>query len=194
MRHGQLGEASASLEARLWLAERPEAAACLRLALVDKVGALEVLDDALRAEQAAGDAMTLRCDLLTVTAQELECLGYTVFDMGLLSIRDTDPHDFDLADLRVADRVGTCLFIIESQMNQVALVQPFGSRVEGPASDRMQYNIGIARSLPVQEQIAISVPLNDSWFPWMGLAVTPAQAPSQGNVHATAIYIRRVCK
>lgn len=137
---------------------------------------------------------TLRCaELLGVTPDELERAGYTVFDMGFLSIRDAEAHRWELADLRTAERVGPCLFIIESQINQASTIQPFGSYVDSPTSDRMQYNIGPGRPLPSQEQIAIEVPLTDSWFPWLGLTVTPTLPPSAGNVHARAIYIRRSC-
>ena len=138
--------------------------------------------------------MTLRCDEIQVTSQELERLGYTVVDLGLLTLRGIDPRRFDLADMRIADRQGPCLFIIESQTNRDANIQPFGSYVSEPTNSRVQYNIGPARLLPVQEQIAIEVPLTDSWFPYLGLIVTPTLAPSMGNVHALAVYIRRVCQ
>lgn len=136
----------------------------------------------------------LRCpSLLEITPDELNRLGYTVFNMGNIEMRDLLAHNFSLADLRTADRVSTCLFIIESQMDVDSLVRPFGSHVENPSLLKQQYNIGPARSLPTQEEIAIQVPLDDSWFPWMGLAVTPLELPTGGNVHATAIYIRRAC-
>lgn len=138
--------------------------------------------------------MTLRCAEIQVTAQELERSGYTVVDLGLLTLRDTDPRRFDMADMRVADLIGPCLFIIESQTDRSANIQPFGSYVNEPTNSRMQYNIGPARLLPVQEQIAIEVPLSDSWFPYLGLIVTPTLAPTVGNVHALAIYIRRPCQ
>ena len=138
--------------------------------------------------------MTLRCaGLLEVTPDELERAGYTVFDMGYLIIRDTEAHSWDLADMRTAERVGPCLFIVESQIDRASTIQPFGSYVDSPTSSRMQYEIGPGRNLPSQEQIAIEVPLTDSWFPWLGLTVTPLLGPSMGNVHARAIYIRRSC-
>ena len=128
--------------------------------------------------------------LLGATSEELERLGFTSFDMGLLTMREAETRTFELVDLRIADQTGTCLFIVESQTNQAATVQPFGSRVEMPGSDRMQYEIGPARALPVREQIAIEVPLADSWFPYLGLSVTFVLGPTLGNVHATAIFIK----
>ena len=139
--------------------------------------------------------MVLRCaGQLEISSAELEACGYTEFDMGVLTLRDTLAHNFDLADLRIAEQIGTCLFIIESFTDRVISIQPFGAKVQQPGSTQMQYNIGVARSLPVREQIAIEVPLNDSWFPWMGLAATPALAPSTGSMHAQAVYFRKRCR
>lgn len=136
--------------------------------------------------------MTLQCTaLLELTSADLEHLGYTVADLGLISLRDVLAHNFLLADLRIAECNCPCVFIIESQMNEAATVQPFGSQVAEPSLSKQQHNIGPARALAVQEEISITVPLNDSWFPYLGLAVTATLAPSQGNVHARAIYNRR---
>ena len=138
--------------------------------------------------------MVLHCpDLQEITAEELERLGYTVFNMGNVQMRDVLAHNLTLADLRTADRVSTCLFIIESQMDVGAMVQPFGSYVESPSLLKQQYNIGPPRSLPTQQEIAIQVPLDDSWFPWLGLAISPLALSASGNVRGTAIYIRRAC-
>ena len=131
---------------------------------------------------------------LGVSFAELEACGYTEFDMGVLTLRDTDAHNFSLVDLRIAEQIGTCLFIIESLTDRVISIQPFGAKVEGPGSTQMQYNIGAPRTLPVREQIAIQVTLDDSWFPWMGLAATPALAPSTGSIHAQATYFRKRCR
>ena len=176
------------MEAGLRLAERPEAETDMGLALVDPASSLEVLDDALR----AGGTMTLGCaGLLELSSTDLDRLGYTVFDMGVIPIRDTQVHSFNLADMRIAEHIGPCLFIIESQIDEAANVQPFGSHVESPPSDALRYNIGPARSLPSREQIAIEVPLADSWFPYLGMSVTSLIAPTTGNVHTRAIYINR---
>ena len=123
---------------------------------------------------------------------DLERHGFVAFNMGFLTIREDETRSFDLADLRIADQTSACLFIIESQTDQAATVQPFGGQMENPGSDRQQYNIGPARALPAGEQVAIKVPLgDDSWFPFMGLSVTFALPPTRGNVHATAIYINK---
>ena len=136
--------------------------------------------------------MTLYCgERQELGPGELERLGYTVLDMGFITIRDAVAHTFLLADLRVAECGCPCLFIIESQINQAATVQPFGSQMEEPSLDKQMHNIGPARSLASQEEISITVPLTDSWFPWMGLTLTPTLPPTSGNVHARAIYIRR---
>lgn len=136
--------------------------------------------------------MMIRCiNDLGPSSEELERLGYTVFDLGLISIRDTDVHSFNLADLRIAECNCPCVFIIESQIDQAATIQPFGSQVDSPSSNKQRHNIGPARPLASQEEISITVPLADSWFPWLGLTVTPIFAPTTGNVHARAIYIRR---
>lgn len=129
--------------------------------------------------------------LLELSSVDLERLGYTVADLGIITIRDILSHSFLLADLRVAECGCPCVFVIESQMNAAAIVQPFGSQVEVPSLDKQQHNIGPSRALPVRDEITITIPLSDSWFPYLGLAVTATLAPSQGNVHARAIYIRR---
>lgn len=136
--------------------------------------------------------MTLRCAAsLELGPGELERLGYTVLDLGYLTIRDSLAHTFLLADLRVAECGCPCVFIIESQINEPATVQPFGSQVELPSLDKQQHAIGPARPLAAQEEISITIPLADSWFPYLGLTVTPTLAPTVGNVHARAIYTRR---
>ena len=122
---------------------------------------------------------------------DLERHGFVSFNMGFLTIREDETRSIDMADLRIAAQTSASLFIIESQTDQAATIQPFGSQMEIPES-RQQYNIGPARALPAGEQMAIKVPLgDDSWFPFMGLSVEFALPPTRGNVHATAIYINK---
>ena len=136
--------------------------------------------------------MVLRCaGVQELTQGDLDRLGFTVVDMSFIPIRDVLPHRFDLVDMRIGECGCPCLFIIESQIDSAATVQPFGSQIADPSLAKAQHPIGPARPLPVQDEITITIPLADSWFPYLGLTVTAALAPTAGNVHARAIYIQR---
>ena len=120
----------------------------------------------------------------------------SIVEFATANLRAVSPRSIDpvrlgtLVDVMLAERRGPVTLVVQSTLDQDALVQPFASYVEEPDSLSSQFNIGVARNVPARQQIAIGVDLSTGWLDFIGVIVTPVGAPTIGSVTVTARFQR----
>jgi len=111
-------------------------------------------------------------------------------DLGIAEVRTVETRSLDTADLRLANLQGTLTFIIDNTFNQSVDVQVFGSELPNERSSQRQHAIQTPVTVPTASSRSITVPLQDSAFPFMGVTIVPAGPPALGDVRAKALYQR----
>lgn len=132
-------------------------------------------------------------DLLALYVSNPACpprLQYLELDLGVIASRDLEARRFDVLDMRLAERSGPLIIQIASSLDQDVNIQVFGSVTNNPLTDSERYDIAGVVLVPKNTQRAISVPLADSWFPWMGVTVKAITFPASGTV-AAKVFAQR---
>ena len=110
--------------------------------------------------------------------------------LGQVSPRDTNewttPNMFDAT---LAERL---TIEIVSSLDQPADVQIIGSTDNTPEETTRHYPLGNPLTLPANGRAGATINLNDAWFPFIGVTITPISSPTTGQVATTASAQRRV--